>query len=56
MITLETAQPVLNAPEWLVVAGGDYAPDALVECARDIDPTQRVAFHAITISSGEYPQ
>lgn len=56
MITLETAQPVLNAPEWLVIVGGDYPPDALVECSRVDDPAQKCAWYAITISTGEYPQ
>jgi hypothetical protein len=56
MITLETAQSCAAEPEWLVIAGGSYAPDALVECVRDTDPTQRVAFYALTISTGEYPQ
>lgn len=55
MITLETAQPCLTEPDWLVVVGGDYAPDALVECVRNSDAGQRCAFYALFIATGEYP-
>ena len=56
MITLETAQAALTEPDWLVITGGDYAPDALVECVRNIDPNQQCAFYALFIATGEYPQ
>lgn len=40
MTTLEKDQPCLTEPDWLVVAGGDYAPDALVEIYRASEPQQ----------------
>mgnify|MGYP001235086351 CR=1 FL=1 len=55
MITLEKDQPCLIEPDWLVVTGGDYAPDALVELYRAGDPTQTCALYALTIATGEYP-
>lgn len=55
MVTLETSQSCLTEPDWLVIVGGDYAPDALVECFREVDPSQRCAFYALFIATGEYP-
>lgn len=55
MISLDTDQACLTEPDWFVVAGGDYAPDALVECWRMADPAQRCAFYALFIAAGEYP-
>lgn len=56
MIDLETGQIVLLDPEWVVIAGGSYAASDLVECVRLADPSQRVAFYALFIATGEYPQ
>lgn len=56
MITLETAQPCLTEPDWLVVAGGEFPQDALVECMRLGDLNQRCAFYALFVATGEYPQ
>jgi hypothetical protein len=55
MITLETNQPALPMPDWLVVVGGDYEPDALVDLYHANDPTQTCALYALTIATGEYP-
>ena len=56
MTTLATDQPLLTDPEWLVVAGGDFNDDDLVECYRSSGPEQKVAYYALFILSGEYPQ
>ncbi len=56
MLTLGTTQPCLTEPEWLVGEGGDYEADTLVECYRAADPSQKCAFYAQFISTGEYPQ
>lgn len=56
MLELLSGQLVLNEPEWAVIAGGSYAETDLVECLRLSDPSQRVAFYALTIATGEYPQ
>lgn len=55
MIPLETNQPCLLEPHWIVVAGGDYAPDDLVVCTKLDDPAQECAFYALFIATGEYP-
>lgn len=55
MITLETNQPCLLEPHWLVVTGGDFAPDELVTCKKTDDPSQECAMYALFISTGEYP-
>lgn len=56
MITLETGQVCLTEPDWAVLNGGDYAPDVLVDCQRISDPSQVVAYYALFILTGEYPQ
>jgi hypothetical protein len=56
MIELETGQPVLLESEWVVITGGTYAENDLVECVRVGDATQKCAFYALFIASGEYPQ
>lgn len=43
-------------PEWEVVKGGEYAPDALVEVRRVSDPTQVVAYYAQFVAEGTYPE
>lgn len=53
MIDLVTDQPVAGAPEFRVVAGGAFAPDALVECYRVAAPDQRVAYQAQFVATGE---
>ena len=56
MITLTKDQVLFMDNEWAVLTGGDYEPDALVECYRIIDPSQKCANYATLISTGEYPQ
>lgn len=56
MFDLVTGQLVLNDPEWAVISSGTYAAADLVECVRLADTSQRVAFYAITVATGEYPQ
>lgn len=55
MITLETHQQVLLEPHWIVLVGGNYAPDDLVECKKAEDYSQRCAFYALFIATGENP-
>jgi len=56
MVTLAKNQIVLTDPEWKVVCAGDYEDDALVECVRISDLTQKCAFYAQFIATGEYPE
>lgn len=56
MITLTTGQKLLTDPEWEVLEGGDFEPDALVTVYRVADPIQQVAYYAQFIATGEYPQ
>ena len=55
-VTLEAGQPLNTDPDWIVIEGGDYAPNALVDCRRASDPSQVVAYYALFILTGEYPQ
>lgn len=56
MLTIATDQVLLTDNSWAVCVGGDYAPDALVECYRLSDPEQKVSYYASYIVNGEYPQ
>jgi len=55
MINLLTGQPLFIDVAWAVKAGGDYAPDELVEVYRVSDPKQVVAYYAQFIAEGTYP-
>ena len=56
MITLEEGQLLLTDEAWAVELGGEYEPNALVECIKVSDPSQKCAFYALYIASGEFPE
>lgn len=56
MVTLTTDQHLATDSDWLVVTGGNFNDDTLVECYRSSDPEQVVAYYAVFTLSGEYPQ
>lgn len=55
MIALTTGQPVAGDNDYVVVAGGNYAPDELVDCHPIGRPEQTVAFLAQFCADGTYP-
>lgn len=56
MIELSKGQPCLHDVEWVVVEGGTYNDEDLVEVVRAEDASQSCAHYAIYIANGEFPQ
>lgn len=54
MLTLEKDAALSVAPGWFVLTGGEFEPSDLVECYRNSDPSQVVAYQAQYIVSGEF--
>ena len=55
MITLTKDQLLFKDQALAVVEGGNYNDTDLVEVYRLAAPSQVTAFHALYISTGEYP-
>ena len=56
MITLEKDEICLMDPSLLVLVGGDYQENELVELYKKDNPEQVVSYYALYIKQGTYPE